>query len=198
MDEKLRTDEKSQNELIEELRTKIHGVTRNPMTPTALTEKNWWDNRTWREKIRIYLFFALFINMHHSSYYNSSFSRYHYVSKVMEAIKKSHLSLEYGRLMPWNSTAPCTIQDAIEISLLRTLLRWIYEQHRILLATPRLSQKSSSAYRFNAWFSIVGGQISRSQAELQLQFEMNIIDWFLKDWRTILLRSWDEYKDYRY
>ncbi|CAL1681080.1 unnamed protein product [Lasius platythorax] len=52
--------------LIDKLRTKIHGVTRNPMTPTVLTEKSW----------------------------------YHYVSKVMEAIKKSHLSSEYGRLMP--------------------------------------------------------------------------------------------------
>ncbi|KAL6433610.1 hypothetical protein ACFW04_006594 [Cataglyphis niger] len=52
--------------LIDKLRTKIHGVTRNPMTPSVLTEKSW----------------------------------YHYVSKVMEAIKKSHLSSEYGRLMP--------------------------------------------------------------------------------------------------
>lgn len=52
--------------LIDKLRTKIHGVTKNPMTPTVLTEKSW----------------------------------YHYVSKVMEAIKKSHLSSEYGRLMP--------------------------------------------------------------------------------------------------
>lgn len=58
----------TQNErkLMEKLKTKIHGVTRNPMTPSTLTEKNW----------------------------------YHYVSKVMEAIKKSHLSSEYGRLMP--------------------------------------------------------------------------------------------------
>ncbi|XP_043786151.1 protein SMG9 isoform X3 [Apis laboriosa] len=52
--------------LIEKLKTKIHGVNRNSMTPSTLTEKNW----------------------------------YHYVSKVMEAIKKSHLSSEYGRLMP--------------------------------------------------------------------------------------------------
>ncbi|XP_043289637.1 protein SMG9 isoform X1 [Venturia canescens] len=64
--EQLKFDEKARNELIEELRKKIHGVSRNSMTPSALTEKNW----------------------------------YHYVSKVMEAIKKSHLSLEYGRLMP--------------------------------------------------------------------------------------------------
>lgn len=59
----MRQDEKK---LIERLKTKIHGVSRNPMTPTTLTEKNW----------------------------------YHYVSRVMEAIKKSHLSSEYGRLMP--------------------------------------------------------------------------------------------------
>ncbi|XP_044018021.1 protein SMG9 [Aphidius gifuensis] len=56
----------NEKELIEKLRRKIHGITRNPMTPAILTEKNW----------------------------------YHYVSKVLEAIKKSHLSLEYGRLMP--------------------------------------------------------------------------------------------------
>lgn len=56
----------SEEKLIDKLRTKIHGVSRNPMTPSTLTEKNW----------------------------------YHYVSKVMEAIKKSHLSSEYGRLMP--------------------------------------------------------------------------------------------------
>lgn len=56
----------NEKKLIEKLRTKIHGVTRNPMTLSTLTEKNW----------------------------------YHYVSKVMEAIKKSHLSSEYGRLMP--------------------------------------------------------------------------------------------------
>ncbi|KAK1116520.1 hypothetical protein K0M31_018983 [Melipona bicolor] len=56
----------NRKKLIEKLKTKIHGVTRNPMTPTTLTEKNW----------------------------------YHYVSRVMEAIKKSHLSSEYGRLMP--------------------------------------------------------------------------------------------------
>ncbi|XP_032667762.1 protein SMG9 isoform X2 [Odontomachus brunneus] len=56
----------SEKSLINKLRQKIHGVTRNPMTPSVLTEKNW----------------------------------YHYVSKVMEAIKKSHLSSEYGRLMP--------------------------------------------------------------------------------------------------
>ncbi|XP_076652556.1 nonsense-mediated mRNA decay factor SMG9 [Halictus rubicundus] len=56
----------NEKKLIERLKTKIHGVSRNPMTPTTLTEKNW----------------------------------YHYVSRVMEAIKKSHLSSEYGRLMP--------------------------------------------------------------------------------------------------
>ncbi|XP_076756945.1 nonsense-mediated mRNA decay factor SMG9 [Xylocopa sonorina] len=56
----------NERKLIEKLKTKIHGVNRNPMTPTTLTEKNW----------------------------------YHYVSRVMEAIKKSHLSSEYGRLMP--------------------------------------------------------------------------------------------------
>ncbi|XP_001600565.2 protein SMG9 [Nasonia vitripennis] len=56
----------NEQQLIEKLRRKIHGVTRNAMTPSNLTEKNW----------------------------------YHYVSKVMEAIKKSHLSSEYGRLMP--------------------------------------------------------------------------------------------------
>lgn len=52
--------------LINKLRTKIYGVSKGSMTPSALTEKHW----------------------------------YHYVSKVMEAIKKSHLSSEYGRLMP--------------------------------------------------------------------------------------------------
>lgn len=56
----------NEKQLIEKLRKKIHGVTRNAMTPTTLTEKNW----------------------------------YHYVSKVIEAVKKSHLSSEYGRLMP--------------------------------------------------------------------------------------------------
>ncbi|XP_034190373.1 nonsense-mediated mRNA decay factor SMG9 [Osmia lignaria lignaria] len=56
----------NEKKLIEKLKTKIHGVNRNPMTPSTLTEKNW----------------------------------YHYVSRVMEAIKKSHLSSEYGRLMP--------------------------------------------------------------------------------------------------
>ncbi|XP_050492529.1 nonsense-mediated mRNA decay factor SMG9 isoform X6 [Bombus huntii] len=56
----------NEKKLIEKLKTKIHGVTRNPMTPSTLTEKDW----------------------------------YHYVSRVMEAIKKSHLSSEYGRLMP--------------------------------------------------------------------------------------------------
>ncbi|XP_011301214.1 protein SMG9 [Fopius arisanus] len=56
----------SYNDLIERLRIKIHGVSRHPMTPATLTEKNW----------------------------------YHYVSKVIEALKKSHLSSEYGRLMP--------------------------------------------------------------------------------------------------
>ncbi|XP_053982442.1 nonsense-mediated mRNA decay factor SMG9 [Hylaeus volcanicus] len=56
----------NEKKLIEKLRTKIHGVNRNQMTPSTLTEKNW----------------------------------YHYVSRVMEAIKKSHLSSEYGRLMP--------------------------------------------------------------------------------------------------
>ncbi|CAK9816014.1 Nonsense-mediated mRNA decay factor SMG9 [Anthophora plagiata] len=59
----MRQDERK---LIEKLKIKIHGVNRNPMTPSTLTEKNW----------------------------------YHYVSRVMEAIKKSHLSSEYGRLMP--------------------------------------------------------------------------------------------------
>ncbi|XP_066596412.1 nonsense-mediated mRNA decay factor SMG9-like [Prorops nasuta] len=52
--------------LIRKLRMKIHSMTCHPMTPSTLTERNW----------------------------------YHYVSKVMEAIKKSHLSSEYGRLMP--------------------------------------------------------------------------------------------------
>ncbi|KAG5327477.1 SMG9 protein, partial [Pseudoatta argentina] len=52
--------------LIDKLRTKIYGVPRNSITPSVLTEKNW----------------------------------YHYVSKVIEVIKKSHLSSEYGRLMP--------------------------------------------------------------------------------------------------
>ncbi|XP_014208604.1 protein SMG9 [Copidosoma floridanum] len=52
--------------LTDQLKRKIHGVTRNAMTPSNLTERNW----------------------------------YHYVSKVAEAIKKSHLSSEYGRLMP--------------------------------------------------------------------------------------------------
>ncbi|XP_024939279.1 protein SMG9 isoform X3 [Cephus cinctus] len=56
----------NETKLIEKLRMKIHGVSRNSMTPTALTEKNW----------------------------------YHYASKVMDAIKKSHLFSEYGRLMP--------------------------------------------------------------------------------------------------
>ncbi|KAJ8668428.1 hypothetical protein QAD02_010091 [Eretmocerus hayati] len=56
----------SKEELIVKLRRKLHGITRNAMTPSNLTEKNW----------------------------------YHYVIKVMEAIKKSHLSSEYGRLMP--------------------------------------------------------------------------------------------------
>ncbi|XP_078041813.1 nonsense-mediated mRNA decay factor SMG9 [Augochlora pura] len=56
----------NEKKLIERLKTKIHGVSKNPMTPATLTEKNW----------------------------------YHYVSRVMEAIKKSHLSSEYGRLMP--------------------------------------------------------------------------------------------------
>ncbi|XP_020293560.1 protein SMG9 isoform X1 [Pseudomyrmex gracilis] len=56
----------SEKSLIDKLRTKIYGVTRNPMTPSVLTEKSW----------------------------------FHYVSKVMEAIKKSHLSSDYGRLMP--------------------------------------------------------------------------------------------------
>ncbi|KAF7400553.1 protein SMG9 [Vespula maculifrons] len=58
--------QENEKRLIEQLRMKIHGVSRHPMTPSTLTEKNW----------------------------------YHYVSKVMEAIKKSHLSSEYGRLMP--------------------------------------------------------------------------------------------------
>ncbi|KYM94720.1 Protein SMG9, partial [Cyphomyrmex costatus] len=52
--------------LIDKLRTRIYGVPRNSITPSVLTEKNW----------------------------------YHYVSKVIEVIKKSHLSSEYGRLMP--------------------------------------------------------------------------------------------------
>ncbi|XP_051163003.1 nonsense-mediated mRNA decay factor SMG9 [Leptopilina boulardi] len=56
----------NEKQLIEKLRMKIHGVTRNAMTPSTLTEKNW----------------------------------FHYVSKVIEAVKKSHLSSEYGRLMP--------------------------------------------------------------------------------------------------
>ncbi|XP_015116940.1 protein SMG9 [Diachasma alloeum] len=56
----------SYKNLIEKLRFKIHGISRHPMTPGTLTEKNW----------------------------------YHYVSKVIEGLKKSHLSLEYGRLMP--------------------------------------------------------------------------------------------------
>ncbi|XP_012217709.1 nonsense-mediated mRNA decay factor SMG9 isoform X2 [Linepithema humile] len=56
----------TEKSLIDKLRIKIHGVPRNPMTPSVLTERSW----------------------------------YHYVSKVMEAIKKSHLSSEYGRLMP--------------------------------------------------------------------------------------------------
>ncbi|XP_012252963.2 nonsense-mediated mRNA decay factor SMG9 isoform X2 [Athalia rosae] len=56
----------SEAKLIEKLRMRIHGVSRNPMTPAVLTEKNW----------------------------------YHYASKVIDAIKKSHLFSEYGRLMP--------------------------------------------------------------------------------------------------
>ncbi|XP_034934513.1 protein SMG9 [Chelonus insularis] len=56
----------NEKDLIEKLRNKIHGVSRNSLTPSTLTEKNW----------------------------------YHYASKVVEAIKKSHLSLEYGRLLP--------------------------------------------------------------------------------------------------
>ncbi|XP_017888871.1 protein SMG9 [Ceratina calcarata] len=56
----------NEKKLIEKLKIKIHGINKNPMTPSSLTEKNW----------------------------------YHYVSRVMEAIKKSHLSSEYGRLMP--------------------------------------------------------------------------------------------------
>ncbi|XP_033223438.1 protein SMG9 [Belonocnema kinseyi] len=56
----------NEKQLIEKLRIKIHGVARNAMTPSTLTEKNW----------------------------------YHYASKVIEAVKKSHLSSEYGRLMP--------------------------------------------------------------------------------------------------
>ncbi|XP_071632718.1 nonsense-mediated mRNA decay factor SMG9 isoform X2 [Temnothorax longispinosus] len=56
----------NEESLIDKLRTKIHGVPRNSITPSVLTEKNW----------------------------------YHYVSKVIEVIKKSHLSSEYGRLMP--------------------------------------------------------------------------------------------------
>lgn len=31
----------NEKKLIEKLKTKIHGVNRNPMTPTTLTEKNW-------------------------------------------------------------------------------------------------------------------------------------------------------------
>ncbi|KAK2585420.1 hypothetical protein KPH14_010088 [Odynerus spinipes] len=58
--------QENEKKLIEQLRMKIHGISRHPMTPSTLTEKTW----------------------------------YHYVSKVMEAIKKSHLSSEYGRLMP--------------------------------------------------------------------------------------------------
>ncbi|XP_063988808.1 nonsense-mediated mRNA decay factor SMG9 isoform X2 [Diachasmimorpha longicaudata] len=56
----------SYKDLIKRLRSKIHGVTRYPLMPSALSEKNW----------------------------------YHYVSKVIEGLKKSHLSLEYARLMP--------------------------------------------------------------------------------------------------
>lgn len=56
----------NEKSLIDKLRTKIHGVPRNSITPSVLTEKNW----------------------------------YHYVSKVIEVIKKSHLFSEYGRLMP--------------------------------------------------------------------------------------------------
>ncbi|XP_074111432.1 nonsense-mediated mRNA decay factor SMG9 [Cotesia typhae] len=56
----------NEKELIQKLRNKIHGILRNPLTPSALTEKNW----------------------------------YHYAFKVVEAIKKSHLFVEYGRLLP--------------------------------------------------------------------------------------------------
>ncbi|XP_011706483.1 PREDICTED: protein SMG9 isoform X1 [Wasmannia auropunctata] len=56
----------NEESLIHKLRTKIHGVPRNSITSSILTEKNW----------------------------------FHYVSKVIEVIKKSHLSSEYGRLMP--------------------------------------------------------------------------------------------------
>ncbi|CAG5102282.1 Similar to smg9: Protein SMG9 (Xenopus tropicalis) [Cotesia congregata] len=56
----------NEKELIQKLRNKIHGISRNPLTPSALTEKNW----------------------------------YHYAFKVVEAIKKSHLFVEYGRLLP--------------------------------------------------------------------------------------------------
>ena len=31
----------NRKKLMEKLKTKIHGVARNPMTPTTLTEKNW-------------------------------------------------------------------------------------------------------------------------------------------------------------
>lgn len=31
----------SEKSLINKLRQKIHGITRNPMTPSVLTEKNW-------------------------------------------------------------------------------------------------------------------------------------------------------------
>lgn len=66
LDKDLSPTRQNVRKLIEKLKTKIHGASRNPMTPSTLTEKNW----------------------------------YHYVSRVMEAIKKGHLSSEYGRLMP--------------------------------------------------------------------------------------------------
>ncbi|XP_046470203.1 nonsense-mediated mRNA decay factor SMG9 isoform X1 [Neodiprion pinetum] len=56
----------SAEKISEKLRMRIHGISRNNMTSTVLTEKNW----------------------------------YHYASKIMDTIKKSHLFSEYGRLMP--------------------------------------------------------------------------------------------------
>ncbi|KZC14600.1 Protein SMG9 [Dufourea novaeangliae] len=85
----------NEKKLIERLKTKIHGVNRNPMTPSTLTEKNW-------QVLQCNYFSSSVIydgKISLISVVIESF-RYHYVSKVMEAIKKSHLSSEYGRLMP--------------------------------------------------------------------------------------------------
>lgn len=42
-------------------------------------------------------------------------SRYHYSSKVIDAIKKSHLFSEYGRLMPWNDVKTAEIETVMNL-----------------------------------------------------------------------------------